>query len=984
MKNFKILTSLILCGILSLSISATAMKKTNKHKKTGVNKAKISTNINISEIKKYQPNDKSLSFYDDTLKKFTIDQKANNYSFNTTKNLFQPNDKSLSFYNNTLKKSTIDQKANNYNFNTTKNLFQPNNKSLSFFDDTLKKFTIDQEANNYGFNTTKNFFQPNDKSLSFFDDTLKKSTINQEANNYNFTANKDSFQPNNISSNYYDDTLKKSTIDQKANNYNSTANKESFQPNNKSSNYYDDTLKKSNIDQKANNYNSTANKESSTYENLNKIENLLKIQINNMKNNFIHYKNSIYNDTLEEIEIRKIIFTKNCRRIKKLIKSFVNFKNRYLSKINEEKFTESINKKIKDIESIIEGYLLSIPQNERIIYYSFLYRYNQISKEELDQNVISYFNSIDAIKNNFKYPKGINTIENNLKEIQQDINLIKNKNIFSQLSNSDVENFKQGEDDLYSTIDKYIKKIDKKKSINTTDSKINEIENFTKNMVNLSDKSYAAFLTSLKNIENVKNRENFHMLSKQLIDFYDENEKLFVCLNKHDFKNTIKKLKKLKEKVLIQQSKIREATINSSLKESINEFFTCLKQIEKNIKNNEKEIVPKNIINKFENLWNEIRNKCYYFETYSAFIDRNQKNLNKLDKEKKIVENYTLLLKSIGEKPFVNSLIEEIEDKLNKNVDNCSDNEQNEDHEKRMFDSLLFKTQINSYKTKLSIMYKEFENNLEYLSTANNLEDKDIIKNCETWTHDIDKFSKTCYKLLNTIEEKINARNNVKVYGKKSLKKRIVSFKNYIKEVNKLVKEKVYNIIKDKKDIIMIEKVNNFNLNNKNKNNINNKKLKKINNDKFNIKKENNINNIKSKKKYISKIDQKKNNKKNIKIKENKKDQNDSININEILNLSDKENNLNNKEHISEKKDIKKLNDYSVDNSLKEDIKNLNLENHINEDKDKIILSQKKEDEKVNNKEENEEVEEEEEKDDEKQTNNNVNNNKKIEEEEEE
>ena len=796
MKNTKIKFMLLFCTFLIMGSTAkiNAMENNNKNQ-YNLNKA---INITTNQKQKNKSYDKKLNnlnlFSSKENKIKSVDAKLN--TLTQSKNLNLVNQKE----NENLKNKSFDKKINDSNLNNIEENLNIEPKLKEFyikFSDYVKdlitlkmKFPINNFINNFSqedLNKIKKNYEE------------QKQKIEETINEYNIFLNmnlpkisKDKLQHseliNKISKNINNIKNKIKNIGAKLNTLNQSKNL---------NNYYKINIEYENDEEKnfviitnlLNEINSEFVDYKKIIEYLYKSIKILENSVNKNKKLFIEYNNSIINQPIEEIFELKTNYEENSNKIKDLIKKFDKFKEILFKNLdNEIKYGAKIRKDsnillnhIKEIKSLIlkideiaNNFLIFDNEKEKYTYYNFLKKSNQknYEKNKPDINIISInreFNDEAQADSMNKYLKS--TIKENMNFNTSDI--VDIPNILEKL-------------DLTETAEDEIKMVNEKEKNSIFDgNKVTNIYKFCENNFNemfikeFSEeipKKYENTLKSLidllKNIndKNIKNKINdFIEQYINFVSYYNKkNNKNFIKEDmKKNFMNTMDKSKTITKKLLMLEVIFYEAITNLNLKPIINLFFELQNKMKENIKNNEEKIISEEDWNKFKENNNKINHKIHILkERYNRTIDDDCKELNKM--QNKYID-FTLILKSIGTKPFINLLTNE----LNSN--------------KKTYDSLLFQLQMQSYGVKLNILFSDCKEEL-----INNLKSKSkLIECCNRYERSIQAFCSNFYSLLKYLKDKIKEfeKQNIEIYEKEALKEKINCFENIIVETGHILSE---------------------------------------------------------------------------------------------------------------------------------------------------------------------------------------------------
>ena len=595
------------------------------------------------------------------------------------------------------------------------------------------------------------------------------------------------------------------------------------------------------------------------YNYLYKFIKILKNSVNTTQNLFIDYINSILTEPIEKIIKLKTKYEENSNEIKELIKSFDEFKEIFFknldAKINftakmlngdEEKIKnfliniEGIKYLILKIDKIVSNFLMFDTESEKYVYYNFLKRSNQknygrnnpdinIAKlnKEFDDNVLNSKAKNDVITNTFSTSDILSIldilnmpIKSNVTNIaENEINLMdQNKKFDNNVLNSIVENninfntfsifdvlnmpiksdvIKIAEDeiDLMNQNEKIINSNLNNKSNQEDTNDLSQnyfnkkfIEKYSKEISTQYENSFKSFINLLKDIKDPKKYEDFHKQNRDLVFYYRKNNNRINSNIEKNFINTINNSENMVQKAIIQHIKIFEAKLNLELKTAIDNFFNLENKIKENIKNNEEKIISENDWNEFIKNWDNIKYICYNLKNLNFDFNEYFKNLEEVEKTKEKIDELALILTSIGPKPFVNLLI----NKLNSN--------------QKTFDSLLFQTQLNAYRSKLENLFSYYIHKLIEIFKSKEWKTNPI-EHCNKYKKIIKNFYKTFNDFLdNHLEKHIQKmeQNNIEIYEKESLKEKINCFKNIIKQTNDIL---------DQTDAFIYNELNKCNIN---------------------------------------------------------------------------------------------------------------------------------------------------------------------------
>ena len=798
MKNTKIKFMLLFCTFLIMGSTAkiNAMENNNKNQ-YNLNKAINITTNQKQKNKSYDKKLNNLNLINQKENKIkNIDAKLN--TLNQSKNLNLVNQKE----NENLKNKSFDKKINDSNLNNIEENLNIEPKLKEFyikFSDYVKELI-----------TLKMKFPINNFSQKDLNEIKKnyekqKQKIEETINEYNIFLNmnlpkisKDKLHQNElinkISKNITNIENKIKTIGAKLNTLNQSKNL---------NNYYKINIEYENDEEKnfviitnlLNEINSEFVDYKKIIEYLYKSIKILENSVNENKKLFIEYNNSIINQPIEKIFELKTNYEENSNKIKDLIKKFDKFKEILFKNLDNEikygpkmlKDSNILLNHIKEIKSLIlkideiaNNFLIFDNEKEKYTYYNFLKKSNQknYEKNKPDINIISInreFNDEAQADSMNKYLKS--TIKENMNFNTSDI--VDIPNILEIL-------------DLKETAEDEIKMVNEKEKNSIFDgNKVTNIYKFCENNFNemfikeFSEeipKKYENTLKSLidllKNIndKNIKNKINdFIEQYINFVSYYNKkNNKNFIKEDmKKNFMNTMDKSKTITKKLLMLEVIFYEAITNLNLKPIINLFFELQNKMKENIKNNEEKIISEEDWNKFKENNNKINHKIHILkERYNRTIDDDCKELNKM--QNKYID-FTLILKSIGTKPFINLLTNE----LNSN--------------KKTYDSLLFQLQMQSYGVKLNILFSDCKEKL-----INILESKKsknwvpkLIECCNRYEMSIQAFCSNFYSLLKYLKDKIKEfeKQNIEIYEKEALKEKINCFENIIVETGHILSE---------------------------------------------------------------------------------------------------------------------------------------------------------------------------------------------------
>ena len=519
---------------------------------------------------------------------------------------------------------------------------------------------------------------------------------------------------------------------------------------------------------------------------------LLKILENSLdttQNLFLNYNYSILNQPMEKIFELKTKYEKSYNETKDLIKKFDEFKEmffknlnakiqftiRFLSKdIERKNFLNTINQiknLILEIDEMVNNFLMFDTNKEKYIYYNLLKKSNQknYKKNKPDFEIAKLTEKFDDMGQLNKI------IENNINFNTSDIFDI--PNIFKKLdlikiAEDEINLINQKEEKLNTNIKET-------NNSNKNDFNIDSIKEFSKELPTKYENTLNSFIDLLKDINNDNKFNNFKKQNRDLMCYYkNKNIENFIKKDyKQNFINTIKASENIAQKTLMQTLKIYEAFINLDLKPTIDIFFSLQNQIKENIKNNEKKIILEKDWDELIRNWNSIIRTSYDLDNLDKRINinfKNLKNLNELEDMRKKVNDFALILKSIGAKPFVNLLTNEL-------------NSTNEN-----YDSLLFQTQMHAYRLKLNNLFSNYINKLINILKSEYWEITPI-EHCRKHAYMIKNFCKYFRDFLNNYKDFED--QNIKIYEKEALEEKINCFKNIIKETN-LILDKTNEFIK--------------------------------------------------------------------------------------------------------------------------------------------------------------------------------------------
>ncbi len=298
------------------------------------------------------------------------------------------------------------------------------------------------------------------------------------------------------------------------------------------------------------------------------------------------------------------------------------------------------------------------------------------------------------------------------------------------------------------------------------------IKEFSEEIPKKYENTLKSLIDLLKNIndKNIKNKINdFIEQYINFVSYYNKknNENFIKEDMKKNFMNTMDKSKTITKKLLMLEVIFYEAITNLNLKPIINLFFELQNKMKENIKNNEEKIISEEDWDKFKVNNNRINHKIHILkERYNRTIDDDCKELNKM--QNKYID-FTLILKSIGTKPFINLLTNEL------------------NSDKKTYDSLLFQLQMQSYGVKLNILFSDCKEEL-----INNLKSKSkLIECCNRYERSIQAFCSNFYSLLKYLKKKIKEfeDQNIEIYEKEALKEKINCFENIIVKTGHILSE---------------------------------------------------------------------------------------------------------------------------------------------------------------------------------------------------
>ncbi len=517
-----------------------------------------------------------------------------------------------------------------------------------------------------------------------------------------------------------------------------------------------------------------------------KLLKILENSVDTTQNLFLNYIYSIKNQPMEEIFELKTKYEKNSNETKELIKKFDEFKEmffknlnakiqstiRFISKdIERENFLNTINEiknLILEIDEMVNNFLMFDTKSEEYVYYSFLKKSNQKNYEKNKPDF-----KIDKLTEEFDNIKQLNKIiENNINFNTSDIfdipNILKKLNL-KKIAEDEINLINQKEEKLNTNIKET-------NNSNKNDFNIDSIKEFSKEISTKYENTLNSFIDLLKDINNDNKFNNFKKQNRDLMCYYkNKNIENFIKEDsKQNFINTINTSKDIAQKTVMQALKIYETFLNLNLKPTIDIFFNLQNQIKENIKNNEKKIILEKDWDEFIRNWNSIIKTSYDLDKLNKNINSNFKNLNELEDIRKKVNDFTLILKSVEAKPFVNLLTNE----LNSN--------------NKTYNSLLFETQIHTNRLKLNNLFSNYINKLINILNSDYWEITPI-EHCRKHAYMIKNFCKGFRDFLNNYKKFED--QNIKIYEKEALEEKINYFKNIIKETN-LILDKTNEFIK--------------------------------------------------------------------------------------------------------------------------------------------------------------------------------------------
>ena len=523
------------------------------------------------------------------------------------------------------------------------------------------------------------------------------------------------------------------------------------------------------------------------YSNIKNLEKEIKKSFDINKNILLYYANSISNlSPIEKIILNKKNYETSCKETINLIKKYDDIKTKY-NKLTENGafvLSNKIDETIEEIENIIESFLIFYLKGNEHIFYSFLKRFKNTTREnEINLNFATRYNSVkDTIESKINNIEQLNipTIKTFLTELEKNDKFdIKNKFLLEKEKLNPI---------CYEQIKSYLEILKK------------NLENF-KNQYNKTKKSYLTHLGNIKiskdeyndNFEINKkfmysfSKDNYFKLHKELKSQYKKCNDIFNYLNCKQivFNQTKNELENMKNSYLNQFLNIYESDINSYLSLAIDNFYESLTQ-QKNTKENQNEIFVKYYINNFFKNYSKAKEKCYELNKQILNINRYNK-INKTLKEKEEnLKNYTALLRGYYETPFINILIK------------------NTEKEKKGFESLKFIANIKNYKTKIIYFLNTIKSyianfiNTKYISNINNIIklkatsniydiidilklEKNILENLKNL---IEECKEYIYNASKELIEK-NKKAKIEIYKEKTLKEKIYSILSFIEQIEK-------------------------------------------------------------------------------------------------------------------------------------------------------------------------------------------------------
>ncbi len=508
-------------------------------------------------------------------------------------------------------------------------------------------------------------------------------------------------------------------------------------------------------------------------DNLCKLKDILKNSICDAQDLFIEYINSIEIQPIEKIFDFSKNYEKKSSEIKELIKSYNEFKeiffknldakinNRikmlHASDVNPKNFLIEVDKIINlsfKIDIMINDFAIFDSEKEKYVYYSFLKKSNKknYGKNKPDVNIAKLYGKVNDID-------ALNSI------IEKNINFNK-FSVFMDIPNI-TKKF-----DIITTAENEIDLATKNKEKDQNNLNVKSIEKYAKEVEDQYEKTLKYFIELLQDINNDNKFYDFEKQNEILMDLCRDNNTAehIGKENIKNFTNTIKILNNIQQILLMQKAKVREARINSYLKSATDNFFKLHSKIKENIKTNKEEIITKNDWKDFTKIWNEIRTNNYFFEIFNRYINKyvyyTFKNFRDLKMLKENINELTLILNSINERPFINLLVKKFNSK------------------NKIFNNFLFDSQVNAYLSKLKMLH------LSHMRELINMLQSEIFEitptqHCNIWTKIIEEFNNDFNIFLNNYSEsKIPEQEQIDLYQNIMEKTNVV-----LKQTNKFIDE---------------------------------------------------------------------------------------------------------------------------------------------------------------------------------------------------